>query len=339
MIAIIIDHLLYHAGGFKKFKYKELQLLNILCMWHVCSFGIISGLVGNKNHKYSSLLHLWIVVTFYSFLFYIHFYSITNLLSDNNLTTNIFPVISANYWYFTPYFGVYPFLPFINESMTKLSVIQLKKGIYFMIGIFTIWAYIYRDRFSQQNGHTPFSLLIFYIFGSYIGKNIFYKNNSLIKKIFICFLCFFLFIFISLICYNINNLNIKFKLKNVFRIEVNSFPMVFQTFCITIFISQIKFHTLISKIISFIGPLTFDVYLIHENPHVRANYIRNALNGAKNNLNLFHTIIFIIKKAIFIFFICIFIAYIRNIIFKIFKIKNICIKFDIMTNKIFNYLI
>ena len=80
MIAIVIDHLLYHAGGFKKFKYQELQLLNIICMWHVCSFAIVSGLVGNKTHKFSNLLYLWILVVFYSFLFYIKFIIIGILL-------------------------------------------------------------------------------------------------------------------------------------------------------------------------------------------------------------------------------------------------------------------
>ena len=343
MIAIVIDHLLYHAGGFKKFKYQELQLLNIICMWHVCSFGLVSGLVGNKTHKYSNLLYLWILVVFYSFLFYIKFNPLKNLLLNKVIKANLFPVISCNYWYFTSYFGVYPFLPFINESISILDKIIFKKSIYFMLGIFIIWSSYFQDQFLQNKGHSTFSLLIFYIFGAYIRKYIFYKKNSIIWRILLCILCFIIFIMISMFCYKVNILNSNPKtdssLQKIFKIEINSFPMVIQTFSIIIFISQINFPKYISKIITFIGPLTFDVYLIHENNYVRSSYIKYALNSITNNINLFSVLCLIIKKAFYIFFICIFFAYIRSIIFRILKIKNICLYIEIFANKVLNFMI
>ena len=73
--------------------------------------------------------------------------------------------------------------------------------------------------------------------------------------------------------------------------------MILQTLSIVIIISLIKFNQFISKIIAFVGPLIFDVYLIHEN------------------------------------------HYIRNFIFKISKIKKICIKIDLLTTKITHYFI
>ena len=116
--------------------------------------------------------------------------------------------------------------------------------------------------------------------------------------------------------------------------------MLLQVISITIFISQIKFNNYISRIITFIGPLTFDIYLIHENPYIRSHYIRTSFNiKRKNNLNLFHTYLSIIKRGFFIFNICIFFAYIRNIIFRIVKIKNLCIKFEYIVTKLMNYLI
>ena len=79
--------------------------------------------------------------------------------------------------------------------------------------------------------------------------------------------------------------------------------MVIQTFSIIIFISQINFHEYLSKIITFIGPLTFDVYLIHENHYVRSSYIKHALNMITNNINLFRVLCLIIKKAFYIKFV------------------------------------
>ena len=161
MLAIIIHHLIYHGKIINKYpKYKnEINLLIILCFWHVNSFGIISGLVGNNKHKFSNLLHLWIVVEFYSILFYF----IYNKYNDGKYTKNIFfilyPVIHRHYWYFTSYFGMYPFLRFINLGVLNIDKIEFKKSIYFIVGIFFLWSSFYEDKFGQNSGYSPFSLL------------------------------------------------------------------------------------------------------------------------------------------------------------------------------------
>ena len=334
MLAIMIDHLLYHGGGFGKFKFIELQLLNILCMWHVCSFGIISGLVGNKTHKFSNLLYLWILVVFYSFIFFIRYNPYKTFMKFSIIINNLLPVLTGKYWYFRCYFGIYPFLPFINEGISRLNRIQIKKSIYFMFGIFIIWIQYYKDYFQQCNGRSPISLEIFYIFGAYIGKYVFYMKISIYYRFLICIICLFIFINISIFCYNINIKNSYPKIdpgiKRIFRIQINSFPMVIQTLSITLFVAQISFNKYISKFITFIGPLTFDVYLIHENSFVRRNYIKNALNNSIKNITIINAFFFIFAKAIYIFFLCILLAYIRNIIFRILKIKNICVNTELI---------
>lgn len=71
MLAIVIQHLLYHGGAIIKFnRYNEIKFLYISSLWHVSSFGIISGMIGNKSHKYSNLIYLWITTVFYSIVFY-----------------------------------------------------------------------------------------------------------------------------------------------------------------------------------------------------------------------------------------------------------------------------
>ena len=145
MFSIIITHLLNHGGIAGKYRqYKDIILLNIFCMWHVSSLGVISGLAGNKTHKFSNLLYLWILTLFYSLLFYIKYNKIKSIFNDNNLVIHIFPVILNRYWYFTAYFAIYPFLPFINEGISILPRNNVKKSLYFIIGIFIIWASLYK---------------------------------------------------------------------------------------------------------------------------------------------------------------------------------------------------
>ena len=209
-----------------------------------------------------------------------------------------------------------------------------------MIGIFIIWSSYFNDSFSQNSGYSPFTLLIFYIFGAYIGKYMFFQENRLIKRMKICFICINIFFIISLISYYFNTRIIisKFclKLAKLFKVRINTFPTIIQVFSITIFIAQIKFNKFISKIITFIGPLTFDVYLIHENRSIRKNYIIKYFNELSINLKLRDIYLIIFKKTFIIFITCIIIAFIRNFIFKILKVKIICYKFESITTKIIN---
>ena len=144
----------------------------------------------------------------------------------------------------------------------------------------------------MSQGYSSFSLLICYIFGAYRGKYLFYKKEQVFKvfsKILIYSLCLFIFISISLIplAININMFpEIIPKLKNLFSIRINSLPMIIQTFTIIIFIAQLNINKYISKVITFIGPLTFDVYLIHENPYIKNFRIRNYFIKYPDNLKL-----------------------------------------------------
>ena len=213
-----------------------------------------------------------------------------------------------------------------------------------MIGIFIVWSSCYKDSFSQNNGKSPFSLLIFYIIGAYFDKFIFYKKNTKYCRIIICFICSSLFIIISWITYNINIKNtsiieLNSNLQKIFKIEINSLPMLLQACSIIVFLAQIKFIKFTSKILTFIGPLTFDIYLIHENTYIRRNYIKNAFTQYSLDLNIKFILFSIFKKAFFIFNICVFIAYLRNAVFKMLKIKNICNYFEILATKAIYYFI
>ena len=344
MFSIVINHLLTHGRAMIKYsQYDGLKLLNILGIWHVSSFGIVSGLVGIKTHKFSNLLYLWIEVVFYSVIIFFYYKFIKNVLLINSFITYIFPAIHNQYWYFTAYFGMYPFLPFINSGIIILNPIEFKKCIYFMIGIFFIWSSCFRDPFSQHFGHSPFCLLIYYIFGTYIYKYIFFVNSTKNFTIIICILSFSLYIIISIVTYKIYIKQQVYKvdslISKIIQAEVNSFPVLSQSLLVVLLISKFKFNKYISQVVTFIGPLTFDVYLIHENLLVRNNYLRNIFNQYDNRLKLFSVLLLVFKKAFFIFCTCISISFFRNKIFRILRIKKLCIKFEIISTRIMNYLI
>lgn len=128
-----------------------------------------------------------------------------------------------------------------------------------------------------------------------------------------------------------NNIN-KFKmkivilLKQVFVQRISSIPMIFQTLSITLFFIQIKYNKYLAKVITFFGPLTFGIYLIHNHNLIKCNVIGNLFKNESTNLSLNINIIkLLFLRALIIFGICIIIEYIRYLIFKCCKIKNLCI--------------
>ena len=58
--------------------------------------------------------------------------------------------------------------------------------------------------------------------------------------------------------------------------------MILQVISITIFISSIKFNRNLSNMITFIGSLTFDVYLIHYNPYINNIYLKTIFKYEKS---------------------------------------------------------
>ena len=330
MYGAIMNHILNYGNGFKKYyKYKkELKFLQSILFWHNNGFALISGIIGYKTNKYSNLLYLWLYVVFYSVGIHIYFqYFMRNSIIDISILFELFPIIFQRYWYFTAYFGMYLFLPVINKGISILEKNELKLIVISILGIFVFWRAIQNpkyDVFHLQGGFSILWLLTIYLTGAYIGK---YRVDYTGKKKYIyCFFWLFIFSFSTFLfnlSYNneVSNINgyfkrIFFKLKNRIINENYDSPIkVMQSISITLFFLQIKFNKYLSKIISFFGQLSFGIYLIHINKLVKLNLLRNIFMNDLNDLNLNSTIIIILVKDFKIFFICIFIDYLRNNMF------------------------
>jgi len=330
MFGIIISHLLIHGQVIKKYSmHDKLNLLNCFFLWHINGFGLISGMVGYKKHKYSNLFYLWVNVIFYSVgitLFY-------NLKSVNisKLYYDFFPVIFNKYWYFTTYFGMYLFLPIINKGIEYLTKSELKILLLSIFIIYIIWHDFnnsHVDIFKINGGASVLWFLILYIVGGYIGKN--KVDTKGIKNIIFCLVCLIFFLSSSLLCYYLPRYNLSkikvffFKkiiiiLKNFFILRYDSLPKILQAISISLFLINIKYNKYLAKIISFFGSL-----------------IRNIFNKYPNYLPLFSIIKIIIIKALKIFGICVIIDYIRYLIFKFLKIKKSCIIIEKIILKILN---
>ena len=192
------------------------------------------------------------------------------------------------------------------------------------------------DIFLTKKGYSVLWFMIFYITGAYFGK---YKTKiSENNQIYYSLISFLIYIFTCILYYSIynfkiNSLNADIKqkiiiiLKNLLTENYDSNLKVIQSISIILFLLQINYNKYLGQIISSIGTHTFGVYLIHDNSYIREDILNNLFNNENNNISLFSVYKLFIIKGLLIFIICIIIDYLRNYLFNLIKIRNICIIF------------
>ena len=340
MVGIVYSHILNQGRGIYKYhKYKsEISSSETYFFWHNNAFALISGVIGYKSTKYSNLLYLWLCVVFYSLTIrYFYLKVKKNGKVKGELYEEFFPVIFCRYWYFSSYFGMFIFLPLVNRGIQYLRKVEFKLLIMSILSIFVFWHNCINsksDIFRMKGGCSTIWLLCLYIIGAYIGKfNIEYAG---IKKYIINSINFLIFLFLCFLYnkfrgYIISDFNGNYKIilgnfiKKLMSINLNSVIRTAQALLIILFFFNLKYNKYLSKFITFLGPLTFGVYLIHINQNVNINYLQNLLDRESYNLTVIEVILMLILRSIILFFECIIIEYVRHLLFTILKIRNICI--------------
>ena len=342
MYGIVIHHIMHIRKIFFKYqKFKELKLLHIFLFWHNNGFAFISGFIGYKRHKYSNLFYLWIWVFFYSVIIYFYYLKYKpQLARRDKLYYNLFPIIFNRYWFFTSYFGMYLFLPIINKGIVYLNKPELKICFISLIIIFVFWhdnMNLRNDIFNTNKGFSVLWLMIFYITGAYFGKNKIKLFGTI--KFYFCFINFLIYVVTSIVYYIAYNYNMKsfteeiklkiiIKLKQLFTENYDSNLKVIQSISIILFLLQINYNRYFGKIISFIGNLTFGVYIIHCNSFIFNDILVNLFNNDQNNLSIFSVYRLFMSKGLLIFIICSIIDYLRYLLFNLLKIRKLCIIID-----------
>ena len=98
-----------------------------------------------------------------------------------------------------------------------------------------------------------------------------------------------------------------------------------QAISLALFFLQLKYNYYLSKLITFFGPLTFAVYLIHINSNVSHNYLSRLFYGESYDLTVNEVIQMFLLKSVKIFVVCIIIDYLRHLLFTILRIRKICV--------------
>ena len=340
MYNIVVNHYFYNADVFKHFPSYDryFSLIHNFTDWNNNAFILISGIVGYKTNKYSNLIYIWLIVFFYTVGIdkYFSYFKKSNI-SKEDVYKDHYPMIFNRYWYFSSYFGMYLFLPVINKGIVSLTKYELRLVVLTTLGIFIFWREYKNpgdDLFHFHNGFSMIWQLTFYLTGAYIGK---YRveYNGILKYIY-CLTCLFIYFFISYLFFKQNHGEIPFKIgsltinppyviRRLISGNFNSGVKVIQSITICLFCLQLHFNKYLAKIICFLGPLIFSVYIIHHNTIILDHYVRNIFNNPPSDTSFNSILSIICLKSLRMLIASLIIDYLRHLLFTLLRIRKILI--------------
>ena len=335
MINVVILHSLRNSKllFLKKYSrnYYGAWFLETFCYSAVDTCGMISGYVMiNTEFNGFKIIPLWFHFLYYRVLFimtdfFLYKKRINSANIKNLLFSLCFPAINQNYWYYTCYFCMYFFIPFMNKVILLMNKSENKQLCITILIIFCILPFIIlknNDPFSIKRGFCPLWIMCLYIIGANLKLfPLQISKNKLMLLVFIS-------VIIPWIIKTSHFINIYINEKKKYQlgifIQYNSIFIVLNAIFLISFFSQLNIkNKLIAMIIETISPLTFGVYLIHN--RILKKYFVRKISVLKNQ-HLIKMNLNVIIYSLQISLICLLIDYSRYIFFKLIKINKLPIK-------------
>ena len=342
MLMIAVHHIITHGGVLKtrdlfSLGYDSLVFAELTVLCAVNCYVLISGYVGAfSKTRYSNLAALWLQVFFYSFGITLLFKLFApDVVTLRILFRSLIPVTSREYWFFSCYFVLFLLTPILNLAIQQLSRRRLEVlllSLFVILGVVNVVYSVYynTDTLSIFRGYSAWWMAVLYLTGGYIRK---YNPLAHIKK------SRFLIVFFGTVAvstalkllvqsYSYNKYHsLKY---NMLFYQYNSLNICICAIALLLFFIRLDLKNSLSRIVAFLTPMTFGVYLIHDHPLIR-NYFMKRKLGFLHNLPAPLMILAILGLAVAIYLSCSGVDWLRLQLFKLLKIK---LRLETLENRI-----
>lgn len=332
MLLIPILHILGHGGVIStvqldSINYQIVWFMELAAYCGVNCYALISGYVGySSKHKYTNIIMLYLQVVFYSIVIFVIFIlSKPELIIKQDVFSMLLPVSSRQYWFFTAYFCLALFSPFLNMILDNLEWTTARRLLITIALLFVVLPTVFHyDIFYTGEGYSALWLSMLYLIGGCINKFDIGKRGKAIKYFVGYFACVTITWLIKMKRVHVFTGD-WFSVSNEgdFLVAYTSPTILFAAIFLLIGFRNLNFGKLSIKIISFFAPLTFGVYLIHENPIIRRWIITDRFQIYSNS-NPIILIGIVLGTTVFIWLSCSLIDRIRLSLFKALKVSVIC---------------
>lgn len=335
MLFVLLLHILKHGGilaNLEKFSlgYNIAWFVEICAYCAVNCYALISGFFGySSKQKYSNIINLYFQTAFYAVLATGIFYIMTpDEIGKKAFIKAVFPFGFNVYWYFTAYFCMFFFIPFMNKILEVCDFKQLTGLVSASIVFFSIIPLIFKsDVYFTNNGYTVLWISVMYIIGGYIRKYELHKKISNIKCILIYFgavlVTFGQKVVTEYVKFIVNGETVN---EGLF-IKYTSPTMVICAVSLLCLFAKVDFKDGMKKLTAIFSPFAFSVYLIHTAPFVWSKVMKNRF-VLFAEFNPIVMILVVFATAIGIFALCSLIDFVRVQLFNLFRIKELSVKIE-----------
>lgn len=275
MFMVVVLHILGVGGITKNTAFCSPSFLlaytmeaAVICC--VNCYGLISGYVGiNARYRYTNLVLLWLQVALYSIAETAILYFVGDCgIDGRSLLRSAFPVSYHHYWYFSAYTALFFFMPLLNLMVSRLNRKQAKV---LCIGSFLLFCVLptamNTDCFTLGGGYTVLWLMILYIIGGCIRRFDFLQK---VRKTTLGL------VFVSCVLTSVGFLLLMRTrwlpiLEDFFvptSLIIYTSPTIFLcALCLLLLFARMRQPAApVAKVIGWISPAAFGVYLIHCHP-------------------------------------------------------------------------
>ncbi len=336
MFMIVLGHAFLH-GGIINNSDNSVNVIVAKAIYpfltvHVNCFVLVSGyFLCTSEFKVSKWIKLWMSALFWSVTVFAVLcvtgqveFSITGMLSA------CLPFTQQRYWFVTTYLLMYTLVPVCNAAIKTLTQ---KQHLVCLVGFFTVFIFMqnlfFWKSYTTLNAYNPLFFLFLYFIAAYIRKYPFKKKHVWILGYVACM--GFTSVY-SIIEPMISVRLLGYEIGGSAFSGYHSITTVIGSVCFFMSFLNMDVNNFISKVATALSPLTFGVYLIHDQPEMR-EFIWKVLNFPKY---IYSPVLLptVIAVAVLIFVVCCCLERIRMIVFSFLKIDRICCKVSDLITKI-----
>lgn len=341
---MIVGLHIYGQGGVlsEVSNYGWIPYIMMYCA--VDCYALITGIVcyseDRKKINYVKYINMWFQVMFYgvSICAVLKVFNIVPV-QGIDLFNAILPITRGQYWYFTAYMGLMVVRPFLDKLICQC---EKKEAINFIVVMFIVMFFysiltsLGFDPLRFSAGYSFSWLIVLYVFGAFIKK---FDLHKIIKKPIICYLFLVFITWLSKILIGwVTELILGAPNRELIFLSYIS-PTIFGcAICLVSFFYDVKFPERIEKVISYVAPNTFGVYLLHVQPVVFGQLIVGGFCWILKFPELVIPIVVFITSLI-IFFLGVCFEKIRAHLFEILKIGLLSSKIEMVIRNTVTFIV
>ena len=276
---------------FMSAQYEVAWLLETLCICGVNCYALISGYVGIKSkYKYTNYVCLWLDVVLVCVLFTVGFaIFMPEAVTPADYLKMIFPATNRQYWYFSSYTVVFLMMPLLNNTVNNLSEKQLRVMLLSVFVLFSVLNTAFYNKTFYDNvwgsniepyglldGYSGIWLAMLYLAGAYFGKYGFPKWATP-KRGLLTFFGSVLLAWGARILIDLFGEPTANPLAYLYLASYVSPLIVLCAIGLLVCFAQMRTSPAAEKVIGFIAPTTFFIYLAQTHPLLWVNVIAGII--------------------------------------------------------------